>query len=86
MNQTRVLTILIQDLEQDQLCITNSLIHEKDDTVKKDMMKQLSCICNLIKSLTLYNLKYIDPPEVVPKASKPEKAQKQKTQYNIKVN
>jgi len=76
MNETRVLSILIQDLEKDQLQLSNVVIHENDEGAKKEMMKQLGNIITLIKGLTAYLLKYIEPPPPPEVKAKPEKVMK----------
>lgn len=84
MLESYVIENITKTLESDQNVLSNNMIRETDDELKKDILKQLSAINMLIRNLNTYNVKYIlPPPEEKVKEKKEKKGKKEISSYGI---
>jgi hypothetical protein len=75
---------LIREFEEEQNKLTSELTYERDEDNKMKILKHLTIINSLMKSMMLYDQKYINPP--IKQEIKIIKNKKlvSKTEYGIK--
>ena len=59
MINTTLLESLVTELESEQYTLSSQLASISDHKNKRDLLRRLTCVNNLIKNLLFYKLKYI---------------------------